>query len=351
MKNQKFIYLKFMVKRGFYLPLVFLILVIPNSGWMPKNEEIVIQNIASEETDGKVINNDIFNIFHKHDFESNSLGSYKKEEKMRDWNLDYDNRPNFPEIVNFDGSKRARNYYEKGKFAHQTGSDFGGSIKGIPDEVYFTYQIFFEKGFDWGRAVKFPGLKMFPTIGAGKGLIPGNGGSTLRFQSDKNGKLRWYVYHHNMKSFYGDNLKWDGYQLVTDQWYTITLRVVLNTPGKSDGVLQVFINDKLQDSQSNMKFRTKSSVQNINRQSLSTFMGGADFSYAPSRSQYAWMDNFYIWTYSDTYYKNNPALAKGKVLHSSSSKLVTPLTNVSNNNSNLLYSVHPANAGKIIINN
>lgn len=292
-----------------------------------------------------------FMIFHSHNFENNTLGGYNIEEKKRDWNIVYDNRQNHPEIVNFDGSKRGRNLYEKGKYAHQTGSDFGGSLNGISNEIYFTYQVFFEPGFDWGKAVKFPGLQMYPTMGAGQGLNPGNGGSTIRFQSNYQGKLRWYVYHHKMTTIYGESLGWDGFQLLPGQWYTITLRIVLNTPGESNGIIQVFVNDQLQNSQSNMMFRTGTSVQNINRQSISTFMGGGDSSFAPSKTQYSWIDNFFVWNYSDAYLKNNPTLARGRTLHPSSEKLVTPLTNIANDAPKLIYGVYPPNSGKIIINN
>lgn len=294
-------------------------------------EDIVVGNNwimtdSTQNSNNLRTNNNDFQVVHSHDFENNTLGTYNSNEHDRDWNRTYWNRPGHPHIVEFNGNKVARNLYEQGKWgARDTGSDFGGRLEPISDEIYFTYQVFFERDFHWGRAVKFPGFRMTPTMGAGNGLSPGTGGSTIRFQSDANGRLRWYVYHHRMQTTFGDNLGWEGFQLRTNQWHTITLRVVLNTPGATNGILQVWIDGKLADSKSNMVFRTASSPQSIDQQSISTFMGGNDSSFAPNRTQYMWMDNFFVWRYSQDYLRNNPGVARGFNLHNGNSNLYTPL--------------------------
>jgi hypothetical protein len=294
------------------------------------------------------VNSTAFDIFHRHDFDRNTLGSYNATEKRADWNITYDNRPGHPEIVNFDGGIRARNFYEAGKWAHQTGSDFGGILDNVGEEVYYTYQVNFQQGFDWGRAVKFPGLQMHPTMGAGGGLNPGNGGSSIRFQSDHLGRLKWYVYHHRMSTIWGEDLGWPGFQLNTGRWHTITLRVVLNTPGQANGILQVFVDDILVNTITTMVFRTTTSTQMINRQSVSTFMGGNDSSFAPSRNQYMWMDNFFVWKYSDSFLAANGSIARGRQTHPANHRLITPL---SSNSATFQINtgVSPANSGKITI--
>lgn len=242
-----------------------------------------------------------FHILHAVGFENKTPGSYSKEEKNKDWNIVYDNRPSQPEIVELDGQKWARNLYEKGKFGpRNSGCDFGGKVENAEDEVELSYKIKFEEGFEWPRGIKFPGLKMHPTMGAGNGLDPKDGGSTIRFQANNKGKLRWYVYHHEMKSIWGEWLGWDGFQLVPGKEYHIKLSIKLNTPDKSDGELKLFVNGNLENTQSGMKFRTKTSVQNINRLSVSTFMGGNDSTYVSPKTQYAYMNDFEVKTKKST---------------------------------------------------
>lgn len=265
-----------------------------------------------------------FNIIHSHNFENNTLGSYGSTAKDADWDITYDNKPNYPTIVDFQGSRRGRNTHQQGQFGPSAGGDFGGSLPSISNEVYISYSMYFENGFDWGIAVKFPGLRMHPTMGAGNGGGSSTGGSTIRFQSNSQGKLRWYVYHHQMTAPYGESLGWDGYQLSPNLWYRITIRVVLNTPGVANGILQAFVNDVLVNTQTGMLFRTNSSVQNINMQSISTFMGGDNSSYAPDHTQYSWMDNFFVWKYSDEYLTANPTVARGFQSHPNGHTLIRP---------------------------
>jgi|GEM_PF-2203345 len=340
----------------FYL-IAFLFLTLSYSeGALYNGEDIAFNNVgiltdSIQNSNNLRTNNSDFQIVHSHDFENNTLGPYNSDEHNRDWDRSYWNRPGHPHIVNFNGRKVARNLYEQGKWgARESGSDFGGRLAPISDEIYYTYQVFFERDFHWGRAVKFPGFRMTPAMTAGGGST-NNGGSIIRFQSDSNGRLRWYVYHHRMQTNFGDNLGWGGFQLLTNQWYTITFRVVLNTPGVENGILQVWIDGQLVDSRTGLLFRTNSSPQSINQQSISTFMGGNDASFAPNRTQHMWMDNFFVWRYSQEYLNANPNVARGFNLQSGNSKLYTPLDDRPQQEikvSKITKEITPANSGTIV---
>lgn len=278
-------------------------------------------------------NNPDFNIIHSHNFNSNTLGNYNNTEKRANWgnvgSFVYDNRPGHPRIVDFDGGRRAMNEYlvnSKGDFTTSgNGSDFAGSLPGINDEVYHTYRVYFQPGFDFYYNGKLPGFRMWPSIPAGQGLNPRDYGSIIYLTWGSKGELLWNVYHHQNTRAYGDRMgKPSGFfTMQTGQWYDITFRVVLNTPGVANGILQIWVNGDLKDTVTGVLLRTKTSVQNINQQVVITFM---DWDVPVRKTQYMYMDDFFVWKYSDTYLKNNPNVARGIKAHPQDYKLYNPLS-------------------------
>jgi hypothetical protein len=275
---------------------------------------------------GYIENNlDDFVIFHSHDFENNTLGSYNNIEKRRDWgNLDYDNRPGYPQIVNFDGGKRIWNNYPIGSKGLQNGADFGAEIQNLSEEVYYSFRLYYEPGFDFYISGKLPGFRMQPSISAGTGLNPGNNGAVVYLQVDQLGRMNWNVYHHKMTTKFGERMgsPYNFYTIETGKWIDVTYRIVLNTPGVANGILQVWIDGELKNTATDVLLRTKTSVQNFNQQTLITFM---DWDVAVRKNQSMYMDDFFTWKYSPAYLNSNPLVAKGFMVHPSSQKLITPL--------------------------
>ncbi|MCE7053266.1 hypothetical protein LZF95_01170 [Algoriphagus sp. AGSA1] len=270
-------------------------------------------------------NLDNFIIIQSHDFENNTIGSYNKEEKIRDWGaLDYDNRPGFPQIVNFDGGKRAKHYFPQGSSNGQNGADYGAKIKNPSEEVYYSFRMYYEPGFDFYISGKLPGFRMWPSIKAGSGLNPGDGGGVVYLQVDAFGRMNWNVYHHRMTSRYGERMgsPYNFHTIETGKWTDVTYRVVLNTPGVADGILQVWINGELKNTATGVLLRTKTSVQHLNQQVVITAM---DWDVPVRKNQSMYMDDFYTWKYSPEYLSRNPSVAKGLQVHPSSHKLITPL--------------------------
>ncbi|WP_343852259.1 polysaccharide lyase [Algoriphagus jejuensis] len=296
-------------------------------------------------------NLDKFDIIHSHNFENNTLGSYNNEEKRRDWGvLDYDNRPGYPQIVNFDGGKRAKHYFPKGSLDGRNGSDFGAVIKNPSEEVYYSFRMYHEPGFDFYISNKLPGFRMWPSIPAGSGRNPGNGGGVVYLQIDAFGRMNWNVYHHKMTSNSGERMGTpiNFYTIKTGEWVDVTYRIVLNTPGESNGILQVWINGELKNTATNVLLRTKTSVQDLNQQVMITCM---DWDVPVRRNQSMYMDDFFTWKYNPTYLNNNPSVARGLKLHSASHKLVTPLDQ--NVEEAATYSItapaSPSNGGKVTV--
>ena len=266
-----------------------------------------------------------FIIIQSHDFENNTLGNYNNGEKVRDWGtLDYDNRPGFPQIVNFDGGKRARHYFPQGSSNGQNGADFGAIIKNPSDEVYYSFRMYYEPGFDFYISGKLPGFRMWPSIKAGSGLNPGDSGAVVYLQVDAFGRMNWNVYHHRMTTRFGERMgsPYNFYTIETGKWIDVTYRVVLNTPGVANGILQVWINGELKNTATGVLLRTKTSVQNLNQQVIITAM---DWDVPVRKNQSMYMDDFYTWKYTPEYLNKNPSVAKGLQLHPSTHKLITPL--------------------------
>jgi len=334
------------IKSGFYLSMFILFWVclggytssvasspvnVEESGllkYLPKNTTDnlfgLVENKKLDLSNPDNISNN-FVIFQSHDFENNTLGSYNNTEKIRDWGtLDYDNRPGYPQIVNFDGGKRAKHYFPEGSFNGKNGADYGAVLQNPSEEVYYSFRMYYEPGFDFYVSKKLPGFRMWPSIKAGNGLIPGNNGGVVYLQVDQQGRMNWNVYHHQMTTKYGERMgsPFNFYTITTGKWIDVTYRIVLNTPGVANGILQVWIDGELKNTATGVLLRTKTSVQNLNQQVIITAM---DWSVPVRKNQSMYMDDFFTWKYSPEFLNSNPAVAKGFKVHPSSHKLITPL--------------------------
>jgi hypothetical protein len=366
-KNESFREMEKVLRVGFYLPMFVLFLGFflgvntLSSGSSPKDAKGsgILKYLPKHITDNLLgLNENIrednlgdFVIFHSHDFENNTLGTYNNEEKRRDWGaIDYDNRPGYPQIVNFDGGKRIWNYYPQGSKGLQNGADFGAVIQNLSDEVYYSFRLYYEPGFDFYISGKLPGFRMQPQIKAGTGLNPGNNGAVVYLQVDQQGRMNWNIYHHKMTTNYGERMgsPYEFYTIETGKWIDVTYRIVLNTPGVANGILQVWIDGVLKNTATGVLLRTKTSVQNFNQQTLITFM---DWDVAVRKNQSMYMDDFFTWKYSPEYLSSNPVVAKGLMVHPSSHKLITPLDQ--NLTQPLKYKLNtssfPMEGGKVII--
>jgi len=75
-----------------------------------------------------------------------------------------------------------------------------------------------------------------------------------------------------------------------DKWTCVEMRMKLNTPGASDGVLSFSVNGTLQAEANNLNFRGSYTTYGINAILLESFIGGNG---AP-QNQSRWFDNFVV---------------------------------------------------------
>jgi hypothetical protein len=162
------------------------------------------------------------------------------------------------------------------------------------EEYYLSYRVRFQEGFDFRRGGKLPGL----ASGDGKysnGLHPVNGdGWTARMMWLEEGRLIPYIYYVGMpkESHWGDS--WPiNTSLKPGVWYTLTQRIRLNSPGKSNGIYTIWVNGKKVTQRTDMLWRYGNKGQ-IDSFIFSTFHGGNTPDWAPRWDCFADFDDFRI---------------------------------------------------------
>ncbi len=162
-------------------------------------------------------------------------------------------------------------------------------------DVTMSYRLLLEPGWEFVKGGKLPGLAggSAPTGGAG-----GNGsdGFSARLMWRTNGSLVVYAYHPDRPSQWGEDFVTTA-TLPVGEWVTLTERVTMNTPGQSDGAVQVWVNGNMVLNQGGIRWRTDESF-GIDLLLFSTFYGGGDSSWSPSGARFAQFDDFTIKVHS-----------------------------------------------------
>jgi hypothetical protein len=173
---------------------------------------------------------------------------------------------------------------------------------GLYREAYFRYYVKFEKGFDFNRGGKLPGL-----MGGGRSWVrsggnqpDGTNGWTLRFMWRKNGELVIYAYVPKSNNGKWGSQTW-GQDISTavnarpGRWYCIEQYVNVGTPEKDNGILKVWINGKEKISIDDMLFwNTANNAGKIGGIYFSTFHGGNTRDWAPQNDSYARFDGLVV---------------------------------------------------------
>lgn len=191
-------------------------------------------------------------------------------------------------------------YGSAGAVAFMTDLDFSGQAQSY-DELYLSYEVKFSKGFEFVRGGKLPGLCGYnntQTVGSGcntgGGYPTGYDGWSARVMWREGGALENYMYHSKQTHFYGDDEYWQ--KLATPgSWHHFQHRVVMNDPGVANGIMQAWLDGELVLDMHDVEYRKTADI-GINLFYFSTFYGGNDSSWAPSKDQMTYFDNFKIST-------------------------------------------------------
>ena len=270
-----------------------------------------VQKLDGENEDNPASNSGSDVVVFEQSFDQSTLGMYTGKDLNEQWNtplwhLGFDQgRASIVEEQGRGNSLRIT--YPAGEFGAAGASAFLSDLEFAVDlpanfeELYISYDVKFAEGFEFVRGGKLPGLCGYditrtPGTGCntGGGFPDGFDGWSARGMWREGGEMENYVYHSSQESFYGDDEFW-GMKARPGQWHQIQHRVVLNTVGEADGLLEAWFDGQKVLNETDFVYRKTSDI-GINLFYFSTFFGGNDPSWAPATDQYIFFDNFRIAT-------------------------------------------------------
>jgi len=194
--------------------------------------------------------------------------------------------------------------YPKGSINSESvtklGTPLGGAQAVIPFATGATsapttlqYYVRPQPGFQSVRGGKLPGLYGGDTTVASGGRDPNgtNGWSgRLMWRNDNNGEVYAYLYGTDG---YGNQLGCGNWTWQPGKWTKVQETVSLNTPGKSNGYIMVYINGVPALDALGLTFRTVGSLR-IDGLFFSTFFGGSDRTWATPQTQHVDFAGFVV---------------------------------------------------------
>ncbi len=159
-------------------------------------------------------------------------------------------------------------------------------------EYTLTYRLLFEKGFQFVKGGKLPGLgPTEPTTGCAD-TVPDGWSSRLMWRRE--GRAVIYLYHQERQERCGDDVEGEG-QFTVDKWHDIALHVRVNTPGKRDGFAELFLDGASVARREGILFRGGAGPgTEIGSLMFHTFFGGSDSSWSPTEAVFARFDDFAV---------------------------------------------------------
>ena len=244
-------------------------------------------------------------IVYYNNFDNENIGTTYTDQHLRNnWQVPYGGQSRDAKVVanpaNLSGNSLSVLFR-----ANEYGSNHGVSWRsdiGSHEELYLAYDVMFENGYDFRLGGKLPGL------GGGDQTVANGGYGPPKGNDGWSGRLMWltqesdypvdgsvinYMYLPTNGGAYGNHYKWNvGGQraFTTGKWYALEIRYKMNTPGKSNGILQGWINGELVMDKRSVIYRTVQSLK-INYLIFNTFHGGGAPAWAPSHNQHLFFDN------------------------------------------------------------
>jgi len=215
------------------------------------------------------------------------LGPYTKERWKADWpGCEFEGGIKEGRVMVTEGQRLRVNFA-----LGQIGPEAGGAGWRMPfgkhETAEMSYTLRFSKDFDFVKGGKLPGLCGGPENVSGGRLANGQNGFSARLMWRRDGRGEAYVYHKNQKGDYGDSFAFPAdFRFPTDTPVKVRLAVSMNTPGKRNGALRVWIDEKLLVERSDMEWRSVDSF-GVDGLYFETFHGGGDKSWAPTKPCWA----------------------------------------------------------------
>jgi len=255
-------------------------------------------------------------VLYENDFEDDPVGTYTVGNLAADWNSPSWNdgvdegRVAITDDANAFGSKSLVVTYPEGETTgakSQWKLDLGAGY----EELFLSYRIRFGENFDFVRGGKLPGLiggagntggdKPDGTDGWSARMMWRTNGSSGSPTNGDSANIVQYVYHPDQPGTFGEDFRWDDttptdWQVFeSETWYHLQHRIVMNTPGQPDGIVQAWLDGEMVLDVQDIRFRDIASLQ-IDQMYFSTFFGGSSSIWEASQDERVYFDDFVIAT-------------------------------------------------------
>jgi hypothetical protein len=187
--------------------------------------------------------------------------------------------------------------YPKGGVGSSAGGALWRTRVGRFDDLYCSYFVKFDTDFAFVRGGKLPGLAG-GAANAGGRRPTGADGWSARMMWRAGGEVVQYVYHVDQPTDFGEDFQWDrgGQRFFRPgAWHRVEHRIAINTPGRRDGVVQGWFDGLPALDRRDVRFRDVDAFA-IDQFAFSTFFGGSDPSWAPTKDEHITFDEFVIAT-------------------------------------------------------
>jgi hypothetical protein len=199
------------------------------------------------------------------------------------------------ELVKHDEKNWLRVNFAIGEIGPEKGGAGWRFPIGKHDAAELKYTLRFSRDFDFVKGGKLPGLCGGPENISGGRPADGSNGFSARLMWRKGGRGEAYVYHKNQPERYGESFAFpEDFRIPTDAPVRVRMRLSINTPGKRDGTLRVWIRacdaetnkERLVVERTDMEWRGVDTFS-VDSIYFETFHGGSDTTWAPARACWA----------------------------------------------------------------
>jgi hypothetical protein len=204
-----------------------------------------------------------------------------------------------------------RVFQAQGSHTYEGGSDgqWQGRVGGEHEELYFAFDYYRDPDTVMSKGQKMSGFLGGDWAIASGGTSP-NGlafSSRLMFFADytygynyDNGALAQYTYYLDTvqrPQWYDDNPEIGQYHITAGKWQTIETRIKMNTVGKSDGILQAWVDGVLVLDNQNFVWRdSRDPDLKISGLYVTFGYGGGDDTWDAPEDQFNYYDNWIVST-------------------------------------------------------
>lgn len=228
-------------------------------------------------------------------FENLPMGEFTEEDAHARWHsIKWAQLLGRFEVINSDeqGKVLRVKYPARGVGPGESGGQFPLYVTPA-DEYTLTYKLYFEDGFEFKLGGKLPGLSSGAEKYSGGIHATKGDGWSARFMWREKGQAEVYLYYVDNPQQWGQSISLGDLRFETGKWYEIRQRIRVNSIGKKDAQMQVWVNNQMLLNKQNFRLRVGDAGQ-VDSMYFSTFFGGNQPNWAPDNDVYMRFDDFII---------------------------------------------------------